>query len=250
MSNTNNIKLRDNSPAKSNNKLDTEQNKIYLVSGLGADQRVFQKLKFSGYQPVHIEWIEPEAGESITEYTKRLVTQIKSEKPIIIGLSFGGIIAVEIAKQIQTEKVILISSTKNQQEIPFYFHIFRWLPIHRLLPARLMLWFGQLLAGWFFSLESLAERQLFKAILYDTNARFMKWAIHQVITWKNEIIPDNIYHIHGESDRIFPYQFVQSDFSVNQGGHFMVMNRASYISNLIKQIVELSPKTTALNMQE
>ncbi|MEM8723746.1 MAG: alpha/beta hydrolase [Cyanobacteria bacterium P01_G01_bin.39] len=245
MSNINNIKSPENSPAKSNDKLDTEQNKIYLVSGLGADQRVFQKLKLSGYQAIHIQWIEPEARESIAEYTQRLISQIESEKPIIIGLSFGGIIAVEIAKQIKTEKVILISSTKNQQEIPFYFQIFRWLPIHRLLPPKLMLWFGQLLAGWFFSLESLAERQLFKAILYDTNASFMKWAVHQVITWKNEVIPDNIYHIHGESDRIFPYQFVQSDFSVNKGGHFMVMNRASYISNLIKQIVELNPKTTA-----
>ncbi|MEM8677635.1 MAG: alpha/beta hydrolase [Cyanobacteria bacterium P01_G01_bin.67] len=211
--------------------------KIYCVSGLGADQRVFQKLKFSGYRPIHIQWIEPQAGESIADYTQRLISQIDSAKPIIMGLSFGGIIAVEIAKQINTEKVILISSTKNQQEIPFYFQIFRWLPIHLLLPAQLILWFGQLLASWFFSLETIAERELLRAILCDTNARFMKWAIHQVITWKNELIPDNIYHIHGESDRIFPFQFVQEDFCVSKGGHFMVMNHAEHVSQLIKDIL-------------
>ena len=212
---------------------------IYCVSGLGADERVFQKLKFEGYQPVHIRWIEPENNENIADYAKRLATQINSDRPILIGLSFGGIIAVEIAKQICPEKVVLISSTKNQQEVPFYFKMFRWLPVHRLIPAKIMLWFGQLLAAWFFSLETLAERKLFKAILLDTDAKFMKWAIHQVVVWKNELIPENTYHIHGESDRIFPYRFVREDFGVAEGGHFMIMNQAEKISNLIQEIVNL-----------
>ncbi|MGB5711821.1 MAG: alpha/beta hydrolase [Waterburya sp.] len=213
---------------------------IYCVSGLGADERVFQKLKFPGYQLIHIQWKEPQPGENIAHYTQRLTAQIKSPRPILIGLSFGGIIAVEIAKQIAPEKVILISSTKNKQEIPFYFQIFRWLPIYLLLPARLMLWIGQLLATWFFSLETIDERKLLKAIFFDTNGRFVKWAIHQIVIWKNELVPENTYHIHGESDRIFPFQFVQEDFCVKKGGHFMIMNQADYISNLIQNIVNLN----------
>ena len=212
---------------------------IYCVSGLGADDRVFQKLKFEGYNPVHIYWLEPELRESIADYARRLTAQIDSEDPIIIGLSFGGIIAIEIAKQINTEKVILISSIKNQQEIPFYFQILRWFPIYRLIPAKIILWLGQLLAAWFFSLNTFAERKLFRAILHDTDAKFMKWAIDRVIVWKNEIIPQNLYHIHGESDRIFPYRFVKEDFNVERGGHFMIMNQAEYISQLIQKIVAL-----------
>lgn len=220
-------------------RLENAAKDIYCVSGLGADERVFQKLRFEGYRPIHIKWIEPEAKESISDYTKRLTEQIKADRPILIGLSFGGLIAVEIAKHIETEKVILISSTKNQDEVPFYFKIFRWLPIHLLLPAKFMLWVGQLFAAWFFSLQSIDERKLLKAILFDTDARFMKWAIHQVVTWKNNLIPENIYHIHGESDRIFPYQFVHEDFNVKKGGHFMIMNQAEQISNLIQKIVDL-----------
>ncbi|MDJ0593783.1 MAG: alpha/beta hydrolase [Pleurocapsa sp. MO_226.B13] len=230
-------RLENNSQTKLPERLEKALKDIYCVSGLGADDRVFQKLKFEGYQPVHIQWLEPGKKESIADYAKRLTEQIKSESPILIGLSFGGIIAVEIAKQINTEKVILISSAKNQQEIPFYFKIFCWLPIHLLLPARLILWFGQLLAAWFFSLETLAERELFRAILLDTDAKFMKWAIYQVITWKNELIPENTYHIHGKSDRIFPDRFVCEDFGVEQGGHFMIMNKAEQISQLIQKIV-------------
>lgn len=220
-------------------KLENALKNIYCISGLGADERVFQKLKFEGYQPIHICWVEPKKGESIADYARRLTTQIKSERPILIGLSFGGIIAVEMAKQIDTEKVILISSTKNQQEVPFYFKIFRWLPLYRLLPARLMLWFARLLAAWFFSLETLAEQKLFRAILFDTDARFMKWAIHQVVTWKNQLVPPNVYHIHGTGDRIFPSRFVDEDFSVERGGHFMIMNQAECVSNLIQKIVDI-----------
>lgn len=33
--------------------------KIYIFSGLGADERVFKHLKFSSFEPVFIEWIEP-----------------------------------------------------------------------------------------------------------------------------------------------------------------------------------------------
>lgn len=211
---------------------------IYCVSGLGADDRVFQKLKFEGYQPVHIRWLEPDPRESIADYARRLASQIESDDPIIIGLSFGGMIAVEIAKQIDAKKVILISSVKNQQEVPFYFKIFRWFPIHRLIPARLMLWIGQLLAAWFFSLQTLDERKLFRAILLDTDAKFMKWAIHQVVTWKNELIPENTYHIHGQRDRIFPNRFVHEDFSIAKGGHFMIMNQAEKVSQLIQKIID------------
>ncbi|MEL6496159.1 MAG: alpha/beta hydrolase [Cyanobacteria bacterium J06623_7] len=235
--------IPDNSQLPIEEQIENSLKDIYCVSGLGADERVFQNLKFQGYQPIHIKWVEPKTRESIAEYAQRLSVQIKVEKPILIGLSFGGIIAVEIAKQITTEKVILISSTKNQQEVPFYFQILRWLPIHRLIPAKLILWLGQFMASWFFSLESIDERQLLKSILFDTDAKFMKWAINQVIIWRNELIPRDTYHIHGESDRIFPYRFVREDFNVARGGHFMIMNQAERISDLIQNIVDLNSKS-------
>jgi pimeloyl-ACP methyl ester carboxylesterase len=227
-----------NSQPTIDEKLENALKDIYCLSGLGADKRVFQKLKFRGYQPIHIKWLKPKIGESIADYTQRLATQIKAERPIVIGLSFGGIIAVEMSKYIPIEKIILISSTKNRHEVPFYFQMFRYLPIYLLLPAKFLLWIGQLLASWFFSLKSIDDRKLLKAILFDTDAHFLKWAIHQVVIWKNELIPENVYHIHGESDRIFPYRFVHEDFNVRYGGHFMIVSQAEYISNLIQKIID------------
>lgn len=237
----------DSVKTQSNEQIKQLQNKlkdVYFISGLGADKRVFRRLKTEGYQPVHIDWIEPEKGESISDYAQRLATQIKSENPILVGLSFGGLIAVEMAKHLNPEKVILISSAKNHTEVPPYFKLFRWFPIHRIFPFKSLLWAVYWILFWFFSLETVDERRLLRAILKDTDANFLKWAIHQVVTWKNEIVPEHLHHIHGLNDRIFPVRFLHSQlkhckFLTDQGGHFMVLNKAEKVSQWLDGIINL-----------
>ena len=215
----------------------TAQKNIYCISGLGADKRVFTKLEFRGYQPIHLDWLTPNKREDIEDYARRLAALIEEQEPIVLGLSFGGIVAVEIAKQIKVEKVILISSIKTVRENPWYFKIFRWLPVHLLIPLKSLLWAVYWLINWLFSLENQEEKILLKEILIDTDARFLKWAIDRVIYWKNQIIPENLYHLHGTSDRIFPLKFVQPDLTIEAGGHFMVINRAEQISQTIDRLV-------------
>ena len=106
------------------------------MSGLGADERIFQWLRYDGFRPIHIQWIPPEKGEPIEDYARRLTEQIEDDNPVVVGLSFGGMIAVEIGKQIETEKVILLSSVKDVSEVPIYFKIFRAIPLHRVVPVQ------------------------------------------------------------------------------------------------------------------
>ncbi|MGB7085742.1 MAG: alpha/beta hydrolase [Phormidesmis sp.] len=209
---------------------------IYFVSGLGADERVFQWLRYDNFRPVHIRWVPPARGESVESYAKRLSEQIKDENPVVVGLSFGGIIAVEIAKQVAAEKVILLSSVKETSEIPFYFKIFRALPLHRIFPFKSLLWAFYWLADWLFSPEGSNEHELLKTILKETDPQFLKWALHKVVVWKNKEIPDNLVQIHGEGDRIFPFRFVSPTYTVKNCGHLMVMNRAAEISNLLEEL--------------
>lgn len=229
------------SPRQTAQQVKNALKEIYLVSGLGADERVFRLLKFEGYQPIHIHWVEPEPGESIAHYASRLATQIQATDPIVIGLSFGGMIAVEIAKQIAVERVILISSVKTKFEVPLYFRLFRWFPIHRIFPFKSLLWAAYLILYWLFGLESPEERTLLKAILLDTDAHFLKWALHKVVTWENETIPEQLYHIHGTNDRIFPYPWVEADFIIERGGHFMIMNRSGKLLSMIQTIIHFQP---------
>lgn len=210
---------------------------IYFISGLGADERIFQWLRYDGYRPVHIRWISPERGESIEHYTERLIAQIEDEQPIVVGLSFGGMIAIEIGKQIKTEKVILLSSVKNRAEIPLYFKMFRVLPIHRVAPFKSLLWAFYWLAYWLFSPEGTDQKALLKTVLIETDPHFLKWALHKVVVWRNDEVPENLVHVHGKRDRIFPCRFVTPDYTVENSGHLMVMNRAEEISNLLEALI-------------
>src|SRR5688572_22332577 len=97
--------------------------KIFLLSGLGADKRVFDFLDLSEYSVHHVTWNKPLVGESMASYAERLLPQISENRPILIGVSFGGMIALEIAKLISVEKVILISSAKSSDAIPSYFKV-------------------------------------------------------------------------------------------------------------------------------
>lgn len=211
---------------------------LYFVSGLGADARVFQFLKFEGYQPKHIYWIPPEPQESIEQYAKRLTQQIQSDRPILVGLSFGGMMAIEIAKWLPTEKIILISSAKNRLEIPGYIQLLKLLPLHKWVSIQLLNWAGLGFMNWFFGVTTQAESQLLKAILLETDSTFLRWAIDRVLDWQNIVIPANLHHIHGTDDRVLPLRYAKADTIVEGGGHFMIVSKAAQISQLLEHAIQ------------
>lgn len=109
---------------------------IYCISGLGADERVFSKFKFPQYEIHYIKWITPEKNESIESYAKRIIHQIHHDEPILIGLSFGGIMCVEIARHIKIALIIIISSIKLNNEMPLWMQLAGRLKLNRLMPMR------------------------------------------------------------------------------------------------------------------
>jgi hypothetical protein len=140
-------------------------------------------------------WVIPQKRETIENYASRLLSQIITNRPILIGLSFGGMISVELAKQIHTENVIIIASEKTKAEIPLYYRLGGKLRLHRLLPIHLLKE-TNLFSNWVFRNSSVSDKQLLKSIFTGTNPIFLKWAIDQVVCWRNQIQLENIKHIH------------------------------------------------------
>jgi pimeloyl-ACP methyl ester carboxylesterase len=209
---------------------------IYILSGLGADKRVFEKIDFSKYLTTFIHWQTPEKNESIENYASKLLQQITTPKPVIIGLSFGGIIAIELAKQIETEKVILLSSAKTTHEIPFYFRLAGKLNLNKIIPLG-FLKTSNFVTNWFFGVNSPYEQRLLNQILKDTDIVFLNWAIDKILNWNNRIKISNAIHVHGTHDKILPFYFVKSDISIKHGGHFMTLNKAEELSSVINKII-------------
>lgn len=210
--------------------------KIYIFSGLGVDQRVFDKINFDGLNVEFIDWILPLKSETIENYAKRISQKIIEKDVVLIGLSFGGMMAVEVAKIIPVRKVILIASAKTKFELPLLYRIAGKLRLHKLIPSAVFKW-SNLLSRWIFGIQTKEEKVLFKNILKDTDSRFLRWAINEIVSWKNLEFPANCIHIHGTKDRILPARNCKVDYLIQNGGHFMTVNKAKEIEKIVKEIV-------------
>lgn len=210
--------------------------KVYIISGLGVDERVFRLINFGTLKPEFINWIPPNPKESIQQYANRLSQKITCDQPIIIGLSFGGMIAVEIAKIITTQKVILLASSKTRKELPWYWLLAGKLRLNRLLPSKLLK-SPHFFTYWLFGIQTDQEQELLKNILNDTDTSFLKWAIHEIVNWQHqENVSENMVHIHGSKDRILPLKYVKADYIIEEAGHFMTITHAKAIEVLIRQL--------------
>jgi len=207
---------------------------LFLLSGLGADSRVFDFLDLSDYSIHHVNWIIPLPKESMAEYATRLLPQITSDQPVLIGVSFGGMIALEIGKVISVEKVILISSAKSPNAIPSYFKLIPKLRLEKWMrPASLKK--PNEIFFWLFGVTSKDHKTLLASIMKDTDELFLTWAIDAVTRWGDSTSSNHVIQIHGTKDRILNVQ--NADYLVIGGGHLMVVTQAREVSDILKKIL-------------
>lgn len=206
--------------------------KIYCISGLGADERAFSKLQIEGYQLQVIKWLMPEGDEPIEQYATRMRRWIDEDNPILMGLSFGGMVCIEIAKQIPVQRIILISSIKVCTELPFWLKAVARLKLHKLVPLKSSK-LTQPIQNRMLGVTSPEEKKLVASLRQAADLQYTNWAVHQAINWKNNWLHPHIFHVHGTSDNMFPIRYVKPNHILKQAGHFMIMNRAGEVSSCI-----------------
>lgn len=228
---------------------------VYCISGLGADKTVFEHLSLPGCTLFHLPWLKPEPGEAIGHYAGRMAAGIRHREPILLGLSFGGIMAQEIARIIPPKRVWLVSTVKQRSELPPYMRFGAVLPLHKLVlalnPHR---WMGPL-EDFNLGVETPEERAMVARFRESVDKDYLRWAIDVIVHWAGAppppSIPHNpgappppggaapripgILHIHGDKDRIFPIKYVQPDHFVEGGGHFLVHNRSAIVNRLLSE---------------
>ena len=206
----------------------------YFISGLGADHRAFKKIKLPDrYKMKYIQWIAPLENESFINYCIRLSKQIDTHEPfILVGLSFGGIVATELTKLFHPVKSIIISSIPVSTQLPWYYKAIGLLNIDKLIPAA-FLKLKTPLTFHLFGIQTKEEIELMTQILKDTDKRYLKWAIRAILSWRNKEKPVNVFHIHGTDDKILPIRYTQPDVSVKEGRHLMVLSRADAINEIL-----------------
>lgn len=209
---------------------------LYLLSGLGADARLFAYLQLHHPSPRVIEWIRPTRQDTMATYAQRLLDQITPHElpPVLVGLSFGGMVAQEIAKLIPVQRVLLISSLASTHDLPGYYRALGSLGLQNWLPFGWFKgWVGP--AAWFMGAHTPAEKQLLKSILRDTDVYFLRWALNQILRWRHpEPLPHTVM-LHGSADKVLPLRPRPQTQVLPGGEHLMVLHQAPAVSAFINQ---------------
>jgi len=209
---------------------------LYFFSGLGADKRVFQRLILPEFFTIHhIEWSPVNIEDSMEDYCRQLALQIDQSKPyILVGLSFGGVIAIQMSKFLKPLQTVIISSFCFKKELPRFYILLGKTKIYRLLPSRVLLKPSGFMFRLFGANDS-AKKKMLISILEDTDPVFFRWAVKQLFTLENNFKPEPFLHIHGTADKIIPFNLQMGAIPVEGGEHLMVYGKAEQVSEILLQ---------------
>ena len=211
--------------------------KVYFISGIGADYRYFTHIRLpQGYEARYIHWIAPLKHEPLPDYAFRLTQQVDTTEPfVLIGLSLGGILSVEIAKRIPPVCTILISSVPLSSQLPPLYRLASALKLGRLVPATLL----KIAAVTKHSLTmpGAHNRRLMRNVIRDGDNRFIRWALNAVLEWHNEVLPHPLFHLHGTRDEVFPFRRTHPTHTIPRGDHMFLIHHPDTVNRILGEIL-------------
>ena len=203
---------------------------------MGGDARMFQPQLAALPGATVPAWIATEPDESLPSFAARMARVVDPGGPCFVGgASFGGMVAVEMARHLEARACFLIGSVRTPAELPPRTRAFRWFA--RRTGAHGL----EMVPGVAAALDALVSRWLSPAVgsmvrqLADTDRRFFRWAALAVLQWKPSAeSPVPVLQIHGNRDRMLPHRFTQPDVLVRGAGHLLSMSHGDEVTQFLR----------------
>lgn len=211
---------------------------VYLMPGLAANPSIFKNIDLPTdlFEQHLLEWFVPKENMTISEYAAEMNKQVNHTNPVLLGVSFGGILVQEMAKLMKVHKVIVVSSVKMKSELPKRMIFSRYTKLHKLLPTGLVN-NVELLAKYAFG-ETITKRlKLYEEYLSIRDKYYLDWSIDQMINWQQTECQENVIHIHGDKDAVFPVAHIKDYIPVLNGTHTMIIHRAKWFNENLPTII-------------
>lgn len=211
---------------------------VYFMPGLAASVAIFERIKLpeSEFDMFFLEWEIPLEKESLQDYAKRMTGKIKHENPVLIGVSFGGILVQEMSRFIVVRKVLIISSVKSNLEFPKRMVIAKKTKAYKLIPISLVQNIESL-AKFSFGKKVNERLKLYEKFLSVRDKRYLDWAIEQVILWNRTVVDHDVIHIHGDADDVFPIKKISNCIIVKGGTHVMILMKCKWLNTNLPKII-------------
>ncbi len=217
----------------------TEKIHIYFVPGLAASKEIFKNIHLPDDRfQIHIlEWLLPEKEESLEQYAHRMAKKVTRPQAVLVGVSFGGVVAQEMSSYLNLKRLVIISSVKTRDELPKGMKLAGNLRAYKIVPT-----------GWALNIKDLTRLAigprskkrltLYQKYLSVRDKEYLDWAIRQMVCWgRTKVIP-GVIHIHGTADIVFPVKNIMDAVLLEGGTHVMILNKGGRVSKLLENIIE------------
>jgi pimeloyl-ACP methyl ester carboxylesterase len=211
---------------------------LILLSGLAADAAVFAPQRLAFPQLIVPPWIKPLSNESISNYAERFAAECcPAGECVLGGASFGGMLALEMARFVKPRALLLIGSVRSPLELPRRVRMWRRLsPAVNFLPIPPLQWSAGSAAiarRWLPHLAGVAQQ------FSQADEEVFRWSLQQLLAWNTVPQVDcPIYQIHGDCDRVLPIACTQPDVVVRGGGHVISMTHAREVNAFLADCLQ------------
>lgn len=209
----------------------------YFFPGMAASDVMFYKYRNLPFKCHFFNWIDPIKNERVKDYAARYIQMMDRSKKInLVGVSFGGILAVEIAGQIEVNKVVLISSMTSRKTYPFLMKLFKHVPLYRLIPPK-MPPINKGIVRKIFGIERKEDLEFFIKMISRYNFKNLRWSIRELLHWEYKEEMQGLIHIIGDQDRLFKPANTTNEIIIPGGTHYMVVDRAEDVKNVLIEVL-------------
>lgn len=172
------------------------------------------------------------------DFAETLVSQIDtSETFVLLGVSLGGMLCVELNEFVHPEKTILISSAKNATELPKKYSFQRNFPIYKAVPKALVKGGARILQP-IVERDQKMKRDLCEDMLKRKSRTYMKRTVEMIVNWERSETQFPIYQIHGTEDHTLPLKhIVNPQLIIENGSHLMVLTMSLEITAALKTLL-------------
>ncbi len=208
-----------------------------LLPGLNGDLRIFDRLASQLSPSIAIAWIAPLRRESIAAYAERLSMSVpRTEDEVVVGVSFGGIIAREFAAYRRSKACVLIASIRDGSQLSLTQHAMRLFT--PLITESALATVGAIASSASPFIGASSTRIAMK--LAGENGAWRRWALASMLRWQasSKLDQTPLFQIHGDCDSTFSIANVSPDFMIEGGGHLIALTHAEEIAREIKRFAE------------
>ena len=211
--------------------------KLYVISGLGADFKVLEKLKFPDDIEVEfLDWIIPEKEETFQHYVEKMAERIQEEEFYLLGYSFGGIVVQEIHKIKKAKKVVILGSIKSHLEKSRWIKAGKFTRIPKYLPVG---FFNDRSTQIYTYIRKLIEPKNPTILKYFQvrDPYYLKWSIEKITDWESEE-DQNVIQILADRDIVFPIKNSKPDYIIKNATHLFPATKHKEVSLLLEKIFQ------------